>query len=220
MIRTGQKIAQIIFLTFFTVLIITGKMQVWMGIFALSVILTFFFGRFYCGWFCPINTLMKVVTWIKRRLKIGILKIPRPLQHPFFRYSLLVLFLLTFVFVMKTGRKLPVLPALLILGTGLTLFFPEELWHRYLCPYGTILHFSGARAVRALIVDTNLCNGCGKCSRVCSGGAVWRTDEKKYNIERESCLLCLDCIDSCPQGAIRYQHQIRAGYPQRKRVDV
>lgn len=204
MARTWQKVVQIIFLILFSVLIIAGKMQVWMGVFALSVILAFFFGRFYCGWLCPINTLMKAVSWTKRKLKIGTLKTPQLLQRPFFRYGFLVLFLLALVFVMKTGRKLPVLPALLILGTSLTLFFPEELWHRFLCPYGTILHFSGARAVRALTVDTDLCNSCGRCSRVCSGGAVFQTGEKKYNIERGSCLLCLDCVDKCKQGAIRY----------------
>lgn len=208
MIRTWQKIVQIIFLILFAVLIITDRIQVWMGIFALGVVLSFFFGRFYCGWLCPINTLMKAVSWTKKKLRVGTLKVPRLLQRPFFRYGFLVLFLLTIVFAMQTGRELPVLPALLFLGTGLTLFFPEELWHRYLCPHGTILHFSGGRAARTLTVDTDVCNGCGKCSKVCNGGAVWRTNEKKYNIERGSCLLCLDCVDNCTQGAISYRRSL------------
>ncbi|MGI5876496.1 MAG: 4Fe-4S binding protein [Dethiobacteria bacterium] len=207
MTRVWQRIVQVIFLALFTVLIVAGKIQLWMGIFVLSMLLAFFFGRFYCGWLCPINTLMKVVTWIKRKLKIGTFKTPRLLTHPFFRYGFLAVFLLTFVFVVKTGRKLPVLPALLLLGTGLTLLFPEELWHRYLCPYGTILQLTGARARRVLTVNAGLCNGCGRCKKVCSGGAVWKTADKKYNIEQESCLLCLDCIDNCPQGAIRYRYQ-------------
>ncbi len=176
-----------------------------MGLFALSVILALFYGRFYCGWLCPINTLMKTVTGIKRKLKFGKLKIPRLLTHPFFRYGFLALFLLAFGVVMKTGRKLPVLPALLILGTGLTFFFPEELWHRYLCPYGTILHFTGARAGRSLNVDTGRCSSCGSCGRVCSGGAVREAAEGKYDLERGLCLLCLDCIDQCPQRAIYYR---------------
>lgn len=205
MTKMWQRITQITFLVLFAVLIFTGKMQLWMGLFALSVILALFFGRFYCGWLCPINTLMKAVTWLKRRLKLGKLKMPRLLMYPFFRYGFLALFLIAFVFVMKTGRKLPVLPALLILGTGLTLFFPEELWHRYLCPYGTILHLTGARASRSLSMDTDQCSGCGLCGRICSGGAVRKTAEGKFVIERGLCLLCLDCIDKCPQRAIHYQ---------------
>lgn len=205
MVKMWQKITQIIFFILFSVLIITGKMQLWMGLFALSMILALFFGRFYCGWLCPINTLMKAVTGIKRKLKLGELKIPQLFKRPLFRYGFLALFLLVFVLVMKTGRKLPVLPALLILGAGLTLFFPEELWHRYLCPYGTILHLTGARASRSLSVDTDQCSGCGLCRRICSGGAVRQTAEEKFDIEPGLCLLCLDCIDKCPQRAIHYQ---------------
>lgn len=205
MTRIWQKTTQIIFLALFAVLIITGRMQLWMGLFALSVILALFFGRFYCGWLCPINTLMKAVTWIKRKLKIGALKIPRLLTHSFFRYGFLALFLFTFGFVMKSGRKLPVLPALLILGTGLTLFFPEEMWHRYLCPYGMILSLTGNRAVRSLAVDAGKCSSCGMCARICQGGAVRQTAEKKHGIEKGLCLLCLDCIDKCPQKAIHYK---------------
>ena len=218
--RTGQKIVQAIFLVLFAVLIMAGKMQLWVGIFALSVLLAIFFGRFYCGWLCPINTLMKATTWVKKKLKIGSLKIPQLLTHPFFRYAFLALFLLTFAFVMKTGHKLPVLPSLLIMGIGLTLFFPEELWHRYLCPYGTILHFSGARSQKALVVNPELCNSCGRCSKVCSGGAIWRSSDKKYHIDRGLCLLCLDCVAVCPQGAISYQHKSKAELEQRRLHDA
>ncbi len=200
-----QKVSQILFLVLFIVLIASGKMQLWLGIFALSAVLALFFGRFYCGWICPINTLMKAVTWIKRKLKIGELNMPQLLTHPAMRYGLLLLLLLTFVFIKKTGREVPVLPAMLLLGVGLTLFFPEELWHRYLCPYGAILNLTGAPAVRSLVVDARKCTGCGKCAKVCSGGAVLQAAEKKYSIDRGLCLLCLECVYKCPQKAIHYQ---------------
>lgn len=207
MTKIWQKITQITLLVLFAILILTGKMQLWMGLFVLSVILALFFSRFYCGWLCPINTLMKTVTWIKRKLKLGELKIPRLLRHPFFRYGFLGLFIITLVFVMKTGQKLPLLPVLLILGTGLTLFFPEELWHRYLCPYGTVLHLTGARAGRFLRVEPDECSRCGLCVGVCSGGAIRQNAQEQYVIDRGLCLLCLDCIDKCPQKAIHYQSQ-------------
>ncbi|NMD42396.1 MAG: 4Fe-4S binding protein [Firmicutes bacterium] len=207
MAKTWQKFSQIIFLVLFAVLIITGRMQLWMGLFALSVILALLFGRFYCGWICPINTLMKGIIWVKRKLKIGKFNTPFLITHPFFRYAFLAIFLLAFVFVMKTGRKLPVLPALLALGAGLTLFFPEELWHRYLCPYGTILNLTGSHSRRALTLDAGSCSGCGTCSKVCSAGAVGQTAGKKYEIDRGLCLLCLDCVARCPQDAIQYHRR-------------
>ena len=63
MSRTNKLniITQLIALILFIVLLITGRIQVWMGIFLVSAVLALFFGRIYCGWICPINTVMRLV---------------------------------------------------------------------------------------------------------------------------------------------------------------
>ena len=74
-----QKITQITFLGLFILLIILGKPQIWMGLFLIGIIASFFLGRIYCGWFCSINTVLKGVTWIKKKLHIKNFEIPKVL---------------------------------------------------------------------------------------------------------------------------------------------
>lgn len=198
-----QIVTQLTALALFITLLVTGRIQVWMGIFLASVVLTLFFGRIYCGWICPINTVMKLVTGIKARFKLKSFAVPELLKKPAFRYGILAAFLLAFILTMVSGKRLPVLPILFAAGVLLTVFFPEVLWHRYLCPYGTILSLPGAKAQRQLRIDLEICSECGVCQTVCPGGAITATGG--YSINKSLCLNGRDCAGQCPKQAIRYQ---------------
>jgi ferredoxin-type protein NapH len=196
-------ILQVIFLVLFIILVITGKVQIWMGIFGVGVIVSIFFSRLYCGWVCPINTLTRSVSWVKRKLSIRGFKIPKFLKKTWVRYFALGLFAALFVFAMATGKKLPVLPAAIIIGVVLTLFFPEELWHRYLCPYGVIFSLVSKKSLYLVRINEDACTNCGVCQRVCPAGAIAK-DSGSYKIKKEACLVCLDCSEKCKQKAIDY----------------
>lgn len=202
--KVFQIILQIIFLALFAFLVITEKVQLWMAIFVLGLVLSLFFSRLYCGWACPINALTGSVAWLKKKLKIKNARIPTVLKKPAIRYIVLGLFVAMFAFTMISGKKLPVLPALLIIGVVLTLFFPEELWHRYLCPYGTLFHLISRKPFLSMRIDQNACTNCGACSRVCPAAAI---DKKAENhvIKEDACLVCFDCSPICKQKAISYR---------------
>nr|WP_319776615.1 4Fe-4S binding protein [uncultured Sphaerochaeta sp.] len=74
--KTIQRIVQFLFLGLFIFLLIRGKVQMWMGIFLLSLVLSLFFSRFYCGWICPINTFLKPITFLKKKFHVGSIKTP------------------------------------------------------------------------------------------------------------------------------------------------
>ena len=198
-----QLIIQIVFLALFLVLIITGRVQLWMGLFLLGIALALLFSRIYCGWICPINTVMNGVSWVKKKLGIKRQKTPPALARPWIRYLVLALFIATFITSMITGQEIPVLPALFAIGVILTFFFPEELWHRYLCPYGTILSLPASTAKYTMKIGQEKCNSCGICKKVCPAAAV-EVNEKQYTINKKDCLVCLDCADHCKQEAISY----------------
>lgn len=204
MSRFLQRTIQIIFLVLFIILIILGKTQLWMALFVLGILASFLFGRIYCGFACSINTLLIGVAWIKRKLHIKNLKIPDAMKRPLFRYAMLGLFLATFVIVMVSGKKLPVLPILFMSGIFLTFFFHEELWHRYLCPYGSILRFPASKARYSMRIDNYKCNDCNACVRVCPAKAI-EIKEDSRNIVTKDCLICLDCKRVCRQDAIDYK---------------
>ena len=200
-----QRIIQTILLIFFLFLIIKGKAQLWMGVFLLGIVSSFLLGRIYCGWFCSINTAMIGVTWMKKKLKIKSVKIPSFLKQIWVRYSALGLFVITFIFIMKTGNKLPVLPILFIIGVLLTFIFPEDLWHRYLCPYGTIIHMPAKFSKYKMTIAPEKCNNCGVCMRVCPSKAVEK-HESYHEIHKSDCLVCMECSRKCKQEAISYKN--------------
>lgn len=199
-----QLALQVAFLALFVFLALSGRVQVWMGVFALSILATLLLGRVYCGWICPIHTATRGVAWVKKKLRIPSARIPAWVTKPWVRILCLGLFLAAFAFTAASGKRLPVLPALFALGVLLALFFPEALWHRYLCPYGTILSLPARLSRRSMVVHPERCSGCGLCLRACPAGAIER-HERQYRILKSECLACMACSEACRQGAIRYE---------------
>jgi len=198
-----QRSVQIITLALFILLLAKGKAQLWMAIFVASTLLALLFSRFYCGWLCPINTVIRPISWVKKQLKIRRKAMPAWIESDVLRFIVLVLFLATMGFVFKTGKKLPVLPALLGLGVLISIFFDEALWHRHLCPYGTILSVPGRFSKKSMVIDEALCNNCTRCARVCPSAAIVK--EEKHQITKRECLVCHECERVCTKGAIEYR---------------
>jgi ferredoxin-type protein NapH len=198
-----QLVTKIAFLTIFIFLIVTSRIQLWVGLFLVGVAASLLLGRVYCGWACPINTVMDGVTWLKKKLHIKGLKTPQLIRKPWIRYLVLGLFIAAFIMTIVTGKKIPALPALFAAGIILTFFFPGELWHRYLCPYGTILSLPASKAKYSMSIDQENCNSCGACIQSCPGEA-FEKKQKQYTIKKGDCLVCLDCSIKCSQDTISY----------------
>jgi polyferredoxin len=198
-----------------------------MGLFLFGMVLSLFAGRLYCGWVCPIHPVLRAAVWLKKKLRIPQRKIPGWMRSEVTRFAALGLFALALVFTMVSGKKLPVLPALIGIAAFMSLFFPESLWHRRLCPYGTLLGISARFAGRNLAIDREVCIACGKCQAVCPAEAVRSVPtisraasqpaprpaprpKLAYSIEGRECLLCLECVKVCPKNAISYVPSARA----------
>ena len=202
--RTLQLIIQTAFLALFILLFISGRIQLWMGLFLLGIAASFLLGRIYCGWICSTNTVMVGVSWIKKKLHIKSLKIPTVFTKPWVRYLTLGLFIITFIFSMVTGKRIPVLPALFAMGVLVTLLFPEELWHRYLCPYGNLMSLPASQARHTMLINEESCNNCGTCMRVCPAKAVEKSGNK-HRINKAACLVCMKCSGNCSKNAISWK---------------
>ncbi|MDK2829758.1 MAG: ferredoxin-type protein NapH [Clostridium butyricum] len=202
--RALQSIIQITFFILFIFLFIKGKMHAWILLLLLGIFASFLLGRIYCGWICSINTVMKGITWIKNKLHIKSLEIPQFFTKPWIRFLTLGLFITVFIFTMATGRKLPVFPVLFAICVILTFLFPEELWHRYLCPFGIIMSLPSSKAKHFMSINANKCINCGVCKAVCPAKAV-KKDNKHHEIIKSDCLVCMKCSRNCKQNAISYK---------------
>ncbi|AFY69656.1 NIL domain-containing protein [Thalassoporum mexicanum PCC 7367] len=56
---------------------------------------------------------------------------------------------------------------------------------------------------REIVIDENICVDCGLCTGVCPTGALTLNPETyKLNFARSRCIVCEQCIPSCPVEAI------------------
>lgn len=58
-----------------------------------------------------------------------------------------------------------------------------------------------------LTYDRDACIGCLLCIRVCPGGVITLTEEKKVTFNISKCILCGQCAEICPKGAIKLSSQ-------------
>ena len=202
-IQKIRKGIQFLFLLIFFSFLILEKNKLWMRIVLLFLIGSFFFGRIYCGWVCPINTIITPIDKIKKKLGFRDKRIKEFFKNEILRYSLFIFYIIAFVFkiiLMKQGKSFP-LP-LIIIGLGLfaTIIFDAKTWHRYLCPWGMLFSFTG-RFSRIQIKKAEKCTNCQMCRKICPGYAI----DENLNFDKKNCLLCFKCSDSCPVKAITYE---------------
>lgn len=207
MMRRMRTAIQVFFLILFFAVIFNGSMMLWLGLFVISLIGAFVFGRFYCGYVCPMNTLMRGTETLSRKLGWQTKRVPRFLQGG----ALPWVFLVVMVVTMITSRNLlhkeiPVLLILMGLSVIVTLKYEPWVFHNHLCPYGALLRLTGRHAFRSTRVDPAACIGCKRCVTVCPSKAIDVSSEnRKAVIDPSLCHQCQEiCSHVCPKDAIHY----------------
>jgi len=200
-----RHLSQILFLTAFLLITINQRVNLWFVIFVVSLGAAIFFGRFFCGWICPMSTIMTFVNWIKAKLKIKNNYSPSIFRSSVWSYLLLPALILTIILSKVKGFKIPPLFILVFVSGLFTFFFKEELWHKNICPFGLLQSIPARFSKWNTSVNTEGCIGCGLCEKVCSGGAIIMNQSiKKAKIDIVYCHQCFKCTHSCPTKAINY----------------
>jgi polyferredoxin/Flp pilus assembly protein TadD len=193
-------------------------------LFAILIVGTLIFGRFFCGWACHIVALQDLCTHILRTLGVK----PRPFRSRLLVYvpilSAIWMFVMPSVVRLVLGQQHPVFRAA---------FFTENLWGRfpgpwvacltffvcgflivyllgnkgfctYGCPYGGVFGLVDTYAPGKIRVS-DACDGCGHCTATCTSNVRVHEEVKLYRMVVDpGCMKCMDCIDVCPKGALSY----------------
>jgi polyferredoxin len=177
----------------------------------------------FCSWLCPIGTLSEHLARIGRRLFGRNLRLPRGIDIPLraLKYLLLAFFVLIIggmsasmlsqflatpygliadVKMLNFFRHMG--PTALIVVATLVLLsvLVENLWCRYLCPYGALMGLVSLLSPLKIRRDPQACTRCGACARACP--AALPVDQL-VQVRSAECTACLQCVSSCPvEGAL------------------
>ena len=167
--------------------------------------MSFLFGRFYCGYFCPVGAAQELGSLAP----VPKVRVESKLWPGVIRWVFFVLFILAgYLFSIGLLRLFGIRDFfLLILSTGFFVFlaivvislFLYRPFCRFICPFGALVSIP-AMGSRFKIQRTGACISCGTCERACP------TNEAKKGDLKGECYLCHRCLDVCPvDGALEYR---------------
>jgi len=191
------------------------------------------FPKSFCSWICPVGTISEYLARFGRKLFRRNFRLPRWLDLPLrgLKYLLMGFFLYAVVSMpvlairaflsgpygaVDDVEMLNFFRTLTTIG-GVTLsvlvvgsVFVQNLWCRYLCPYGALMGIIGTVSPVRIRRNATACIDCAKCAKACPSALPV---DQLVTIRSAECMSCMQCISVCPsEGAL----QLSA--PRRRRV--
>lgn len=102
---------------------------------------------------------------------------------------------------LKSGVSLAVAVATLVV-VGFLALRRGRTWCNTVCPVGTVLGFVSRFSIFRPVIDADKCKNCGKCEHNCKASCI---DIESHKIDYSRCVACMDCIDECKFGALKYR---------------
>jgi len=193
---------------------------------AIPIIITLLFGRVFCSWMCPQNTLSELVDWIRRKVarksgsKKGGRKNPKT-QYYWFAFGVIVTTVMIsgiplVGYLSAPGIISSSIADIIFIGTfgweilliGLILLtefvFFRRAWCKYLCPVGATLALFRYKHSMKVHYEASRCT-CGIEKSLCQEACQFQLNPKRKGIY-PYCHNCGACIDACRQegGALTF----------------
>ena len=163
------------------------------------------FGRGWCGYACWTAMILDLLPYkapAKPRKKFG-----------FVRY---VAFAISFVFVallfvLRAGNLEKIMFWCFLIGNviyyavGIILAYKlkdNRAFCKYVCPITVFLKPMSYYSAMRITCDQAKCVSCGKCKKVCPMN-VDMTNNARSRQNGTECILCMECVDKCPQKALK-----------------
>ena len=168
------------------------------------VVLSFAFGRVFCGYVCPAGAVQELLFRLPtRKVRVGSKTVLIAL-----RLAVLVTFLvLALVFSIGILKYLGIRDFFYLsfgsaflyafLAFLIVSIFAYRPFCRFACPYGALLSLATAKG-RFKLRHIEDCSDCEICEEVCPTNEAGRADLK------QECYMCGKCREACPLDAISY----------------
>ena len=172
----------------------------------------------FCSWLCPVGTVSEYLWRLGRQTFGRNFRLPRRVDVALrsLKYMLLGLFvyavgsmsvdgiraflegpygLVDDVKMLNFFRYLGLTGGLVMAVLVVASVLVENVWCRYLCPYGALLGLASLVSPLRIRRVESLCIDCGKCAKACP--SALRVD-KLITIQSAECTGCMECVAACP----------------------
>ncbi len=189
------------------------------------LIISIVFRKAFCSWLCPIGTISEALWRFGRKVfRVSVVP-PRWIDLPLrgLKYLLLGLFLYAVGSMSAEGLRgfmespygliadVKMLYFFLFLSRTATItllvlvllsVFIQNLWCRYICPYGALVGFASLFSPARIRRDAKVCIDCAKCAKACPS---FLPVDKLVSVRSAECTACLECVAVCPAaGALQF----------------
>src|SRR3989338_2937563 len=188
-------------------------------IFAAIILMSFFIGKSFCGWLCPVGFLSELLYRARKFICPSFKTPPSWLDYTLgvAKYLILAFFVFMIFFAMSTAAlktfldgdynkisdlrmfyffaRITPLAAFITAALFLLSYFIPYFWCRYLCPYGALLGLFSLAGPVKIERDAGKCTDCGHCTAACPQRIEVSKAVRVFSDECTSCALCLDV---CP----------------------
>lgn len=160
-----QRVVRWLLLSFFVVVIIEDITRLWLVILITGFCCSIFFGRVYCSWACPVNTVsamekkLYTLSGIKKRGMPGVFK------YSFMKYAWVVLLGSMIVVMSVSSGKVSIFIAITVAGILVSTVYTSVLWCKYLCPWARIFNLLERVSLRNRVLPKKNCPNCTSCSK-------------------------------------------------------
>ena len=89
-----------------------------------------------------------------------------------------------------------------LIGMLICGFFLGRDFCNLICPIGIILGLLDNRTIYHLEIDPDKCTGCMRCEEFCRASCIKVVSRF---VDNSRCIKCFDCIQKCPDDAMKYQ---------------
>ncbi len=172
-------------------------------LFLIPLVITFVFGRVYCGYVCPYGAIQELIN-------VKNIKIPKKADRylKYIKYILLItLPVISIIVGYEFGFEAPfktvfnfsflLVPLIITIGFAFISIFSNRFFCRYICPYGALMGLISKISLFRLFKDED-CIKCGLCVKACPQGAMCSPGESK-----SECIMCGKCIEKCPKDCLK-----------------